>query len=39
VACVCDVDASGTIVASDALALLRVAVGIPGDVLDCVPCS
>lgn len=36
--CVCDVDASGSVAASDALALLLVAVGQPGD-LECPPCN
>jgi hypothetical protein len=37
-ACICDVDASSTIVATDALSLLRVAVGIESD-LACTPCA
>lgn len=37
-ACVCDVDASGTINATDALGILRVAVGQPV-VLGCLPCA
>lgn len=36
--CVCDLDNSGAVSASDALALLLLAVGQPGN-LDCPPCS
>jgi hypothetical protein len=35
--CRCDVDGSGTVLASDALIILRLAVGLPGP-LDCEPC-
>ncbi len=35
--CICDVDSSGHLAASDALAILRAAVGSGGP-LDCVPC-
>lgn len=37
--CVCDVDSSGRILASDALRTLRFAVGVPDIVLDCIPCA
>jgi hypothetical protein len=36
-ACVCDVDASGIVGATDALALLRVVVGV-GGTLECGAC-
>ena len=36
--CVCDLDDSGSVTASDALALLLIAVGQPGS-LDCPPCA
>jgi hypothetical protein len=36
--CVCDLDDSGSVTASDALALLLLAVGQPGS-LDCPPCA
>jgi len=37
-AALCDVDASGIVGATDALALLRVVVGV-GGVLDCATCE
>jgi hypothetical protein len=36
-ACVCDADGSGSVNAVDALLVLRIAVGIAGD-LECPPC-
>lgn len=38
-ACICDVDTSGTVTTTDALAILTVGVGTTSVVLDCAACS
>jgi hypothetical protein len=38
-ACICDVDTSGSVTTTDALAILTIGVGTPSVVLDCAACS